>query len=170
MWNLQGEKLKTFKAHKSYVTNVRFNPNGQIIASTSQDKTIKIWSLDGKELKTLKGHNTGVTKLSFSPDGKILASASTDDTIRLWGVTDGQELKTIYGHGYAFWNLSFSPDGKKIVSVSDDGLVELWDAETLDFDQLIVRGCSWLHDYLKNNPSVQQTDKHICDGIQIAVP
>jgi WD40 repeat protein len=170
LWNLQGQNLKTFKAHKSYVTNVRFSPDGQIIASASQDKTIKIWSLDGKELKTLKGHNTGVTKLSFSPDGKILASASTDDTIRLWGVADGQELKTIYGHGYAFWNLSFSPDGKKIVSVSDDALVELWDAETLDFDQLIVRGCSWLHDYLKNNPSVQETDKHICDGIYISLP
>ncbi|OUL26404.1 hypothetical protein BV372_26910 [Nostoc sp. T09] len=170
LWNIQGENLKTFKAHKSYVTNVRFSPDGQIIASASQDKTIKIWSLDGKELKTLKGHNTGVTKLSFSPDGKILASASTDDTIRLWRVADGQELKTIYGHGYAFWNISFSPDGNKIVSVSDDALVELWDAETLDFDQLIVRGCSWLHDYLKNNPSVEETDKHICDRIHIPTP
>ena len=170
LWNLQGQNLKTVKAHNSYVTNVRFSPNGQIIASASQDKTIKLWNLDGQEIRSLKGHTSGVIKLSFSPDGKILASASADGTIRFWQVTDGRELKTIEGHGYAFWNLSFSPNGKNIVSVSDDALVELWNAETLDFDQLIVRGCNWLHDYLKNNPSVQETDKHICDGIHIPLP
>ena len=170
LWNLQGQNLKTLKGHNSYVTNVRFSPNGQTIASASNDKTIKLWNLDGKEIRTLKGHTAGVIKLSFSPDSKILASASADGTIRLWQVTDGQELKTIEGHGYAFWNLSFSPNGKKIVSVSDDALVELWNAETLDFDQLIVRSCNWLHDYLKNDPSVQETDKHICDGIHIPLP
>jgi WD40 repeat protein len=162
LWNLQGQNLKTFKAHKAYVSNVRFSPNGQIIASASQDKTIKIWSLDGKELKTIKGHNAGVNKLSFSPDSKTLGSTSADGTIRLWQVTDGLELKTIYGHGYPFWNLNFSADGKKIVSVSDDGLVELWDAETLDFEQLIARGCKWLDDYLRNNSRLSEKDKQIC--------
>ncbi|MBD2680814.1 MULTISPECIES: AAA-like domain-containing protein [Nostoc] len=164
LWNLQGQNLKTFKAHNSYVTNVRFSPDGQTIASASQDKTIKLWNLDGQEIKSFKSHshNAEVRKLSFSPDGKILASASADGTIRLWQVTDGQELKTIYGHGYAFWNISFSPDGKKIASVSDDGLVELWNAETLDFEQLIARGCNWLDDYLKNNSHLSENDKHIC--------
>lgn len=170
LWNLQGQNLKTFKAHNSYVTNVRFSPNGQILASASQDKTIKLWNLDGKEIRSLKGHNAGITRFSFSPDGKILASASADGTIKLWRVTDGLELKTIEGHGYAIWNLSFSPDGKKIVSVSDDALVELWNVETLDFEQLRVWGCNWLHDYLKNNPNLQETDKHICDGIHIPLP
>ncbi|MCC5635017.1 AAA-like domain-containing protein [Nostoc sp. CHAB 5844] len=170
LWNLQGRNFKTFKAHDSYITDVHFSPDGQIIASASQDKTIKLWSLDGKEIRTLKAHNAGVTRFSFSPDSKIIASASADGTIRLWRVKDGLELKTIEGHGYAIWSISFSPDGKKIVSGSDDGLVELWNVETLDFDQLKVRGCNWLRDYLKNNPNVQETDKHICDGIHNPLP
>ncbi|MCP6760619.1 MAG: AAA-like domain-containing protein [Fischerella sp. CENA71] len=164
LWNLQGQNLKTFKAHESFVANVRFSPDGQTIASASRDKTIKLWNLNGQEIKSFKSHshNAEVTKLSFSPDGKILASASADGTIKLWQVTDGQELKTIYGHGYAFWNISFSPYGRKIASVSDDGLVELWNVETLDFEQLIARGCNWLDDYLRNNSRLSEKDKHIC--------
>jgi WD40 repeat protein len=162
LWNLQGQNFKTIPAHNSYVTDVRFSPDGKIIGSASQDKTIKLWNLDGKEIRTLKGQNAGITRFSFSPDSKILASASADGTIKLWQIKDGLELKTIEGRGYPIWHLSFSPDGKKIASVSDDGLVELWNTETLDFDQLIVRGCSWLHDYLKNNSSLRENDKYIC--------
>ncbi|WP_337885392.1 AAA-like domain-containing protein [Fischerella thermalis] len=162
LWNLEGKNLKTFRGHSSYVTDVHFSPDSQIIASASRDNTIKLWSLDGQELKTLKGHTPGEIRFSFSPDGKILASASADNTIRLWQVTNGQEIKTIEGNGYPLWNISFSPDGKKIASVSEDGLVELWNAETLDFEQLIVRGCNWLDDYLRNNSRLNEKDKQIC--------
>ncbi|MEG4169189.1 MULTISPECIES: WD40 domain-containing protein [unclassified Microcoleus] len=165
LWNLQGQLLKTIRGHGNYVTSVRFSPDGQSIASSSGDKTIKLWSLDGEELTTLKGHTAGVTRLSFSPGGKILASASADGTIRLWNVTAGEEIRTIEGHGYSYWDVSFSPDGKQIASVSDDALVELWNAETLNFEELIDRGCNWLHDYLKNNVSVNEADRRICDGV-----
>ncbi|MDZ8051083.1 MAG: AAA-like domain-containing protein [Aulosira sp. ZfuVER01] len=171
IWSLEGKELKTLKGHNTGVTKISFSPDGEPVAVVRQS------GLGGLPQEELPKGFPGISKLAFPagvlaeyPKGKILASASTDDTIRLWRVADGQELKTIYGHSYAFWNISFSPDGKKIVSVSDDGLVELWDAEFLDFDQLIVRGCSWLRDYLQNNPSVQETDKHICDRIHIPVP
>ena len=165
IWNLQGQLLKNIKGHQSDVTSAHFSPDGKMIASASRDKTIKLWSLDGEALKTLSGHTAEVTRFSFSPDSKVLASASVDGTIRLWNLAEGQEVKTIEGHGYTFWNVSFSPDGKRVVSVSDDALVELWNAETLNFDQLVDRSCSWLRDYLKNNSSINEMDKHICDRI-----
>ncbi len=167
LWNLQNlQLLRTMRGHGGYVTSVRFSPDAKIIASASRDKTVKLWSLEGQELKILKGHSAGVTRLSFSPDSKILASSSADGTIRLWSVRDGQEIKTIEGHGYPYWDVSFSPDGKKIVCVSDDALVELWNAETLNEEQLIARGCNWLHDYLKNNSNIDEADRHICDRIK----
>ena len=165
LWNLQGQLLKTFHGHGNYVVRVRFSPDGKTIASASHDRTIKLWTLDGHELKTFIGHSAGITGISFSPDGKTLASSSDEGRIRLWNIETGQQLQTIQGRGYPFWNIQFSPDGKTLVTVSDDAKVELWNAEILEFEKQIVQGCTWLHDHLKNNIRVSDSDKHMCDGI-----
>jgi hypothetical protein len=39
----------------------------------------------------------------------------------------------------------------------------LWRIE--GFDELMVRGCDWARDYLKNNPEVEQSDRTLCKGI-----
>jgi tetratricopeptide (TPR) repeat protein len=64
---------------------VAFSPDGQRLASASQDQTVKIWeSATGKELVALKGHAGEVTSVAFSPDGQRLASANQDGSIHLW--------------------------------------------------------------------------------------
>ncbi|AUB43401.1 Tetratricopeptide (plasmid) [Nostoc flagelliforme CCNUN1] len=43
-----------------------------------------------------------------------------------------------------------------------DGTVKLWNAETLDFDRLVIRGCDWVKDYLQTNPNVNDSDRQVC--------
>ncbi|MEH2059993.1 MAG: CHAT domain-containing protein [Nostoc sp.] len=107
------------------VKDVVFSPDGNIIATASLDKTVKLWSRDGKELKTLHGHKNGVICVSFSPDGNIIASGSWDKTVKLWS-RDGKELKTLHGHQERINSISFSPDGNIIATASSDKTVKLW--------------------------------------------
>ena len=71
--------------HKVEITDVEFTRNGQRIATSSLDGTVRIWDVKtGLEVLTLDEHTGGVEGLGFSPDGWRLASANHDGTIRVW--------------------------------------------------------------------------------------
>ena len=131
-----------------------------MLVSAGWDRTVKLWSLDGTLIQTLQGHSYGVNSVSFSPDGKTIVSASDDRSMKLWSL-NGTELQTFQGYSYGVKSVSFSPDAKLIASASDDRTVILW---SLDLDDLIVRGCEQLRDYLKTNPHVSESERHLCDG------
>jgi WD40 repeat protein/uncharacterized caspase-like protein len=111
--------------HGSWVNNAIYSPDGQIIASSSVDRTIKLWKPDGTLIKTLTGHTEAVNSLSFSPDGEILASASSDRTIKLWK-PDGTLISTLTGHQDNILGVGFSADGQQVASVSSDKQIKIW--------------------------------------------
>ncbi len=122
------ELYKVFSAHTEHVWEVKFSPDGALLASASVDGTVKIWKKDGEVVQNLK-HPIGVTAVEFSPDGRYVASGSYDTKIRLWNVPDGALVKTFEGHSGANWSVAFSPNGKIIASSGEDAVVKFWDVE-----------------------------------------
>ena len=102
-----------------------FSPDGQAIASTHVDGTIKIWMNKGSLITTLRGHTNQVSSVAFSPDGRMIASASADGTVKLWK-RNGSLITTLRGHTNQVNSVIFSPDGQIIASASNDKTVKLW--------------------------------------------
>ncbi|MUG95113.1 hypothetical protein F7734_23220 [Scytonema sp. UIC 10036] len=115
-------------SHSDGILKLSFSPDGQLLATASRDKTVKLWTIDGKLLTTLEGHNDAVTNVRFSPDGQLLATTSRDKTVKLWS-TDGTLLKTLKESSASVYGVSFSPDGN-IIATADDNTVKLWDVAT----------------------------------------
>jgi WD40 repeat protein len=136
----QVRESNRLEGHQSIVNRVSFSPDGQLIASTSWDGTLKLWSREGELLHTLplnkeeelldtlpptQGRSNGV---SFSPDGQMIATLGLfpDRTVKLWS-REGKLLRLLTrDHSGDVLSVRFSPDGKRITSIGNDGMVIVW--------------------------------------------
>ncbi|KAH9909358.1 WD40 repeat-like protein [Xylariomycetidae sp. FL2044] len=120
----------TLSGHQKPISQARISPDGQWIASSSADGTIRLWEAStGQHADTLVGHMAGVSAVAWSPDSKTLASGSDDKAIRLWDRVTGRPTrsKPLLGHHSYVYCLAFSPKGNILASGSYDEAVFLWD-------------------------------------------
>ncbi|MGE3768361.1 MAG: WD40 repeat domain-containing serine/threonine protein kinase [Kofleriaceae bacterium] len=134
-WELRG--------HHADIEILAMSPDRSLVATASDDASIRIWNLaEKRSLHELLGHVGPLEDLEFSPDGTQLASAGTDGNVYLWNVATGIGRK-LTGHKSTVRGVAFSPDSAQLASTGEDGTVYLWDVATGKGRVLNQRSHGW---------------------------
>lgn len=81
-WVPRAPAAYTLAQHRAPVSRVAFHPQFSILASASEDNTVKIWDWESGDLeRTLKGHTRAVWDLDFDHKGNFLGKQVKSHTI-----------------------------------------------------------------------------------------
>jgi platelet-activating factor acetylhydrolase IB subunit alpha len=135
---------------------VAFHPVFSVLASGSEDYTIKIWDWElGEMERTVKGHTKAVLDVDFGgPKGNtLLASCSSYLTIKLWDpANDYNNIRTLPGHDHSVSAVRFIPSGtggssgNLLVSTSRDKTLRIWDTTTGYCVKTLRGHAEWVRD------------------------
>lgn len=151
------EHSYTLSGHERGVNTIRFSPNGECLASCSDDAAIIVWhranpantarhgefwgsiTADNDLSKSILscGHKGDVISLSWSPNSKFLCSSSVDNRVVIWNVKTKSTLKTISDHTQFVQGVAWDPLNMFIASQGNDKTCRIYGFKGGIYDSVV---------------------------------
>lgn len=141
---MKAVEVAVLEGHDDRVWTASWSPSGNLLASCSGDKTIRIWGKENEKwiCKSVleEGHSRTVRSVAWSPCGNYLASASFDGTTSIWNRSSGEFecIATLEGHENEVKSVCWNTSGSLIATCSRDKSVWIWEVEDDDFECVSV--------------------------------
>ena len=140
------ELIRTFSGHNKTISQIKYSPDGKILATAGWDNTVKLWNLKtGKLINTLT-HKDAVNAIAFSPDNQTLISGTEANNVYIWNIATAKQPKldkTLNEHTDSIKTVIVSPNGKLIASGGYDNTIKIWSIagdllQTIDAHNLAI--------------------------------
>lgn len=130
--NQWSSELQTLEGHEQSVEAVTFSPDGQLLASASDDSSVILWhSRTGAiQQRFYNPKPLWAKSVTFSHDSRLVAAGFEDNKVRVWDTATSQ-LLCILPESNMVWSVEFSPKSHLLATGVDDFTVNLWDIEKM---------------------------------------
>ena len=130
VWDIASAKILVKWEGLAPSANLRFSPDGELLASASLDQTVGIWDVTHRIRRaTLKPGGFAMT-VAFSNDGRLLASGTADGKAEIWDSRSGTSvLRWQASPSSQIEAVAFSPDSTMLATCSGEG-IQVWEVAT----------------------------------------
>ena len=114
--------------HQGRVFGVAFSGNDRLLATCSEDPSVRVWRLDDNSLVTSTREPAYCA--AFFHDDRKLALGCRNGSLKIWDFHDGSKpisLPTV--HEERIWQMKVSSDGETLAACGWDNRITLWDTE-----------------------------------------
>jgi WD40 repeat protein len=137
VWNIETrQQIDLLQGHTGPVLDVAFSPNGQYLATASQDRTAIIWDVSrwfaggqATQLHQLAGHSAAVNAVVFNNENTFLLTGSDDTNVIRWDVRSGAQVQTYSGQPWPVKKLAYAEGGRDFFAWTDANgtrILNLW--------------------------------------------
>ena len=147
--------------HSAAIRAISFAPQGGMLASASDDNTVRIWNISqglenvsadaNRLIKTLRGHGGWVRSCVAAADNEHVLSGSYDGQVFLWNWSKYAFPRVLRAASDSavsdirYTSSAASPDARWIATASENGEVTVWDMQNLQdpASQSLREGHDW---------------------------
>uniref|UniRef100_A0A8C9QXC5 WD repeat domain 47 n=1 Tax=Scleropages formosus TaxID=113540 RepID=A0A8C9QXC5_SCLFO len=129
----RGQGLHALSGHTGHILSL-YTWGGWMIASGSQDKTVRFWDLRIPSCVRVVGtslHGTGsaVASVAVDPSARLLATGQEDSSCMLYDIRGGRMVQTYRPHSSDVRSVRFSPGAHYLLTGSYDSKVKVTDLQ-----------------------------------------
>ncbi|KAM4640620.1 WD repeat-containing protein 47 isoform 2-T2 [Discoglossus pictus] len=129
----RGQGLHALSGHTGHILAL-YTWSGWMIASGSQDKTVRFWDLRVPSCVRVIGttfHGTGspVASVAVDPSGRLLATGQEDSSCMLYDIRGGRMVQSYQPHASDVRSVRFSPGAHYLLTGSYDMKIKVTDLQ-----------------------------------------